>query len=211
MNVLIVGCGMVGLKIALSLCRAGHDISVIDKDPEKLKMLGDDFEGISVEGIPIDKKVLGNAGIESCDAVAAVTEDDSTNIIVCQIAKSMYNVPNVIARVFDSSKESIFKHFGINTICPTRLTTDTLYSAIVDKGEDKFINFGTATVGFSIIPMDLSEKRNKNRRLHEYPIKTGEEIYGVQHKDGDVSLVGKIGKNYILSEDDKIILTRVVD
>ena len=211
MNILIVGCTKVGIRIASLLSYHGHDVAVVDKDPDKIKDLGDDFEGLTLAGVPVDEDVLTNAGIKSCDAVAAVTDDDSINIVVSQIAKNIYHVPTVIASIFDPAKENVFKHFGLSAVCPTRLTADALYTAIVDKGEDKTLSFGSATLGFSVVPLNFTEKRIKSRRISDYPIYSGTEILGVIHSDGICSLYSKLTGNYILKDDDKLLLTRVVD
>ena len=86
-------------------------------------------------GIPVDQEVLQNAGIESCDALVAVTNDDNVNIMVSQMALEVFKVPRVVASIVDPSRETVFSHFGIRTICPTRLTVDTLYSVMIDEDE----------------------------------------------------------------------------
>lgn len=63
MNILIIGCGKVGSGLANSLCRAGHDIAIVDADKEHFSRLDEDFTGYAVVGVPIDQEVLQEAGL----------------------------------------------------------------------------------------------------------------------------------------------------
>ena len=90
MNILVIGCDQVGAALVRDLERIGHDISLIEKDPEQLKRLDsfDDysFGGTALVGDPTDPDILKQGGVENCDAVAAVCEDDSVNLMAAQIA-----------------------------------------------------------------------------------------------------------------------------
>ena len=94
MNILVIGCDQVGASLIRDLERIGHDISLIERDPEQLKRLDafDDyrFGGTALVGDPTDPDVLRRGGVENCDAVAAVSEDDSVNLMAAQIAKSIF-------------------------------------------------------------------------------------------------------------------------
>ena len=95
MNILIVGCGRVGRRLVHVLERLGHDVSVLDEDAANLALLNElepPFSGMAVAGVPIDGDVLRSAGIEACDAVAAVTKDDNINLMVAQIARELFGV-----------------------------------------------------------------------------------------------------------------------
>ena len=93
MNIMIVGGGLLGRKTAEMLDEAGHDVVVIDANPENLAQLSPDFSGITAVGFPMDIKSLRSAGIEGCDAVAVTTPDDNLNITVGQIAKTSLEFP----------------------------------------------------------------------------------------------------------------------
>ena len=105
MNILVIGCDQVGAALLRDLERIGHDISLIEKDSEQLKRLDsfDDysFGGTALVGDPTDPDVLKQGGVENCDAVAAVSEDDSVNLMAAQIAKSIFQREKVICRVSD--------------------------------------------------------------------------------------------------------------
>ena len=92
MNVLVVGCGKVGSRLARLLAQRGHNVSVIDREEDMFSQLGEDFDGVTVTGMPMDMDVLRNAGVEWCDAVAVVTPDDNLNITISQIVKTFFQV-----------------------------------------------------------------------------------------------------------------------
>ena len=103
------------------------DISLIEKDPEQLKRLDsfDDysFGGTALVGDPTDPDILKQGGVENCDAVAAVSEDDSVNLMAAQIAKSIFRREKVICRVSDPHLQVLYhKTYELETICPTVLT-----------------------------------------------------------------------------------------
>ena len=134
MNILIVGCGRVGRRLVHVLERLGHDVSVLDEDAANLALLNElepPFSGMAVAGVPIDGDVLRSAGIEACDAVAAVSEDDSLNLMAAQIAKSLFQREKVICRVSDPHLQVLYhKAYELDTICPTVLTEQAVFRAL---------------------------------------------------------------------------------
>ena len=134
MNILIVGCGRVGRRLVHVLERLGHDVSVLDEDAANLALLNElepPFSGMAVAGVPIDGDVLRSAGIEACDAVAAVSEDDSLNLMAAQIAKSLFQREKVICRVSDPHLQVLYhKAYELDTICPTVLTEQAVFRSL---------------------------------------------------------------------------------
>src|SRR4051812_6274065 len=99
MKVVIMGCGRVGARLAVLMERDGHDVSIIDSNPSAFNRLPPTFHGETVLGTGIDVDVLKAAGIEEADAFAAVTNGDNTNIMACEVAKEIFAVPKVLARI----------------------------------------------------------------------------------------------------------------
>ncbi len=154
MNILIIGCGLVGSALAGEFDKIGHDVSVVEKNEDAFEKLPADFGGFTTTGVAIDQEVLKRAGITTCDALYAVTEDDDMNIMVSQLAKQAFNVPKIYARVNNISKGEVFEKFGINVICPVKLTVSAARAAIEeDDGEGKELIFGSHTVHFSTIEL----------------------------------------------------------
>ena len=92
MNILIIGCGRLGSRLASVLDLQGHDIVVIESDPERLNQLDDGFDGLMIQGNPIDLDVMKSAGIEGCDYVLCLSPNDNQNLMASQIARNIFHV-----------------------------------------------------------------------------------------------------------------------
>ncbi len=120
MKVIILGCGRQGAYLAQRLEKQGHDVTVIDRNSDSFRRLGPDFHGTMLLGVGIDEDVLRRAGIESADAFVAVTNGDNTNAMATEIARLVFKVPKVIARLYDPMREETYRTMGlVETVCPT--------------------------------------------------------------------------------------------
>ncbi|HWI02953.1 MAG TPA: TrkA family potassium uptake protein [Acidimicrobiales bacterium] len=124
MHVIVVGCGRVGRELAMSLDRDGHSVSVIDKDRNAFHELPDGFSGKAILGFGFDRDHLEQAGIQDAGAVAAVTNGDNSNILTARIARMTYEVPHVVARIYDPRRAVIYRQLGIATVAAVAWTTD---------------------------------------------------------------------------------------
>lgn len=119
MKLIILGCGRVGSMLASTMDANGHDVTVIDRNSDAFRRLGDGFKGKTLVGEGVDEDVLKRAGIESADAFCATTEGDNRNIMASQVVKSVFNVPKVITRIYDPIRERAYHELGLETVCPT--------------------------------------------------------------------------------------------
>jgi trk system potassium uptake protein TrkA len=133
MYVIIVGCGRVGAELAKLLSGEGHDVVVIDKTQEALKRLGDTFNGLTMVGNGFDLALLKQVGIEKADAFCAVTDGDNTNLISAQVAKKIFSVPKVLARVYDPQRAHIYAALGLDIISGTMLFSAMLRDKIIES------------------------------------------------------------------------------
>ncbi|MEF9983198.1 MAG: TrkA family potassium uptake protein [Oscillospiraceae bacterium] len=207
MNILIIGCGKVGSTLASTLSRIGHDVSVIDSDKESFELLADDFNGITVTGVPIDQDVLKKAGIEGCDAVAAVTKNDNINVMVCELAKEVFKVNKILARVYEPSREEIFENFGIHTFCPTNLTVESAISILTDRDQIKYVSFDSTSVAFSTAKVPKHLNGHSVNAVH---IDTGEKLIGVIHEDGKLTLIGR-NDDFVIYTSDRLVLAKTIN
>ncbi len=99
MNIIICGAGKVGFSISKQLSAQGHSVTVIDQSSEDIKKINDTQDVKGIVGRATLPTVLENAGAEKADMVIAVTRNDETNMIVCQLASSLFNVSKKIARI----------------------------------------------------------------------------------------------------------------
>ncbi|NEW39453.1 TrkA family potassium uptake protein [Nocardia cyriacigeorgica] len=135
MYVVIMGCGRVGSSLARALVRIGHEVAVIDRDPSAFRRLGADFPGERVLGVGFDRDVLTRAGIERAGAFAAVSSGDNSNIISARVAREMFGVERVVARIYDAKRAAVYERLGIPTIATVPWTTDRfLHTLIGDAG-----------------------------------------------------------------------------
>ncbi len=115
MKVIVVGCGRVGAELALSL-QADHQVTVIDSDRRSFDRLGVHYTGRSVQGDALDRLVLERAGIETADALAAVTASDNLNVIVASVARKIYNIQRVVTRVYNPRRRPIYEKLNVQTV-----------------------------------------------------------------------------------------------
>ncbi|AVH23076.1 potassium channel family protein [Nocardia cyriacigeorgica] len=135
MYVVIMGCGRVGSSLARALVRIGHEVAVIDRDQSAFRRLGADFPGERVLGVGFDRDVLTRAGIERAGAFAAVSSGDNSNIISARVAREMFGVERVVARIYDAKRAAVYERLGIPTIATVPWTTDRfLHTLIGDAG-----------------------------------------------------------------------------
>lgn len=124
--IIIAGCGRFGALLANQLSRQGHSIVVVDTNDVKFRNLSGEFSGFRLEGDATELSVLQQAKAHEADKLIAVTRDDNVNLAIAQVAKEIFKVPLVVARVNDPQRESIFRELGIHTVCPLLLAHDDL-------------------------------------------------------------------------------------
>ena len=105
MKAVIMGCGRVGARVASLLDHTGNDVTVIDIDSRAFQRLPTTFGGDTIIGTGIDEDVLRRAGIEDADAFIAVSNGDNRNIMAAQVARLIFNVPEVVCRIYDPVRE----------------------------------------------------------------------------------------------------------
>ena len=99
MNIIICGAGRVGFSISRQLAAQDHSITVIDQSSEFIEKIKESQDVKGIVGRATLPTVLENAGAEKADMVIAVTRNDETNMIVCQLASSLFNISKKIARI----------------------------------------------------------------------------------------------------------------
>ena len=101
----------------------------------KFQNLSVEFSGFQVTGDAAELAVLRRAGIEKADCLLATTRHDNVNLMLAQVARTVFGVSKVIARVFDPSRQAVYDQFEIDTVCPTLLSADTFLAALRQGAE----------------------------------------------------------------------------
>jgi trk system potassium uptake protein len=131
MNVVIMGSGRVGARVAAKLDQDGHRVTIIDTDSRAFRRLPAGFRGETVIGTGIDEDVLRRAGIEEADAFIAVTNGDNRNIMAAQVAKVVFHVQEVICRIYDPVRAETFRRLGLTTVCPTAVISSIILEKLL--------------------------------------------------------------------------------
>lgn len=160
MKVIIVGCGRLGSKLAYLLFKHGNEVVIIDKENAKFENLNPDFKGILIEGDALNQEILKRAGIESADAVAAVTSSDAINLVVGRVATQYYQISNVVARNFEPNLGELFSVFGLEVISGTSWAASRLEEMILNEEFKLMFSYGSGEVDYYqlIVPAKISGK-----------------------------------------------------
>ncbi|MDR1214890.1 MAG: TrkA family potassium uptake protein [Propionibacteriaceae bacterium] len=134
MHYVIMGCGRVGAILARSLERRGHSVAAIDLSADAFRRLGPDFKGSTVTGVGFEREVLIKAGVERADGLAAVSDGDNTNILTARIAREQFQVPTVVARIYDPRRAEVYERLGIPTVATVRWTADQVLRRLIPVG-----------------------------------------------------------------------------
>lgn len=118
----IAGCGRLGANLANTLSDEGESVIVIDKDRDSFRKLSPSFSGFFLVGDAAEMMLRNEADLNRAHSVIAVTNNDNSNIFIAQVAKEVYQVDKVIARLYDPERECVYQEFGIDTICPAVLS-----------------------------------------------------------------------------------------
>lgn len=136
--IIIAGCSRFGANIASILSSKDYEVVIIDIDKSNFRKISRDYSGFKIEGNATDVEVLVEAGIKKADTLVCATNNDNTNIMISEIGKEIFNVENVVSRLYDTEKEIVYKDFDINTIYPTKLTINE-FEKLLGKMKTQYI------------------------------------------------------------------------
>ncbi|MCG6200714.1 Trk system potassium transporter TrkA [Psychromonas antarctica] len=158
MKIIILGAGQVGASLAENLVGENNDITVVDSSNERLQALQDRFDLRVVQGNASSPRVLKDAGADDTDMLIAVTNSDEVNMVACQIAFTLFNVPKKIARIRSQSivmyEKELFNSdaFPIDhIIAPEKLVSDYIARLIEHPGALQVASFAEGKVGLVAI------------------------------------------------------------
>lgn len=159
MKIIVVGFGRMGSDLALTQERQGELVTIVDNSPEKIRLMEPRFRGTRIQGMGYDKEILERAGIERADALVACTSSDETNALIARIARNLYRVPRVIARLYDVQKAAIYNALGIQTVSPIAWGVRRAGEALAYRQMDTVLEVGNGDVRIVRfeIPLELSD------------------------------------------------------
>lgn len=152
MNIIILGAGQVGTSVAENLALESNDVTMVDTDIEQLHALQDRLDIRTVAGHASYPKILAQAGAENAEMILAVTDSDEVNIVACQVAATLFNTPNKIARVRAPEyleRSELFQHESATVdmlISPEQVVTDYIRKLIELPGSLQVLDFADGKV-----------------------------------------------------------------
>lgn len=186
-NVIVVGCGRVGSRLANMLSENGDNVCIIDKNAESFARLGRGFNGSTVQGLGFDEDTLEKAGIDECDVLAAVTNLDNANLMIVEVASHLFDVPHVISRLDNTDHERAYMQLGLDYVCGTSLIAEDIFSKIVSGFGNHVDTFGEFEVmRFSL---SLSSCEKKTIRVSELERPHDVRVVAFERADGSASSI----------------------
>lgn len=146
MRMIIVGCGRTGADLVGLLTLRGHAVTVVDHDPAAFQRLGPMFKGQTVTGVGFDRGVLLRAGIERADGVAVVTGSDEANAVIGRMARLVFQVPRVVARLYDPRKADVYGRLGLQTIAPVAWGINRIAEILCHSWLEPLVSLGSGGV-----------------------------------------------------------------
>ncbi len=120
MYIIIVGGGKVGYYLSRTLLESGHEVLLVEKNPQRAAFLIDELGADHVWiGDGCDSRTFEQIGLNRADAVIAVTGDDEDNLVICLLAKNRFGVPRTIARINNPRNAKIFTRLGVDVAVST--------------------------------------------------------------------------------------------
>src|ERR687885_2114305 len=113
MYAIVAGGGKVGFFLARELIDQGHEVLIIENNPERAEFIANELGNVVLRGNADEASTLAEAGAERADVVVAVTGDDEDNLVLCQVAKRRVGTRPTIARINDPRNKRLFPLLGI--------------------------------------------------------------------------------------------------
>jgi trk system potassium uptake protein len=161
MKIIIMGCGRVGSQVSQLLVRHGHEVTVIDHDDNAAARLGTEFKGRIVHGLGFDQNILLEAGVETAEGFVAASASDNANIVAARIARNIFRVPRVVARLYDPIRAEVYQRLGLKTISSTAWGAERIVEVVTHADLDVLSVFtdGGATMVRVEAPARLNGQR----------------------------------------------------
>lgn len=204
LNIIVIGCGRVGSQLASMLSESGNNVSCIDRSADAFVNLGRNFNGSTIQGIGFDEDVLIRAGIEECDVLAAVTNLDNVNLMCVEVANKLFDVPHVIARLYNPDHERAYMQLGIDYVCGTSLVAEDIFAKVISGHGSHVATFGQyELVEFSL---DLGPSDDDERKaVFVADLERDHEVRIIAFERADGSLTSIPSRDSVLYNGDTVL------
>jgi trk system potassium uptake protein TrkA len=208
MQVIILGASRAGLTLLRRLIRSEHDVVLVDPNAEEI-VAKNNIDVVTINGVIIDMESLREAGIESADAVCALSESENQNLMASQIARDIFKVKHVITRIFDTEGHHMFDDSGFVTLSSTELTVDAFLHELADTENECTVDQCSATIlgeniQFDVVNADDSLVGSKIREVEDTD---GRHVFGIIRHDRMILALPSLR----IEKGDKLILAESRD
>lgn len=182
MRIIVIGGGEIGKTTANLLSSEKNTVSMIEQDELIAKAIAENSDFKVVHGDATDLTILNDAGFEKTDVIISVTNDDKTNLMVCQIAKS-HNIKKVIARVNTPGNEELFTKLGVHSIIGVAgMAVTAIKRELSGSNERVLAQLGGGDV--QLVEVTIEEKSN----LIGKPPEIKGAVIGAIYRNGEIIL-----------------------
>ncbi len=208
MKIIILGAGQVGSSVANNLASEANDITVVDQNPDLLHELQDRLDLRTVQGYAAHPEVLMQAGAEDADMILAVTNNDETNMVACQVAYTLFHTPTKIARVRALGFTKFPQLFSSDAlpidvlISPEQLVTDYIMRLIENPGALQVLDFAGGRVRLVAVRAYFGSPLvgNELRTLYEHMPHIDARVAAIYRQDRAIQPEG----DTIIEADDEV-------
>ena len=130
MQIVIIGAGKVGTKIAKRMSNMNNDVTIIESNKEVAKKVNSNLDCKVINGLEFDKSILESANVRQANCIIVTTESDNTNIMVGKVLKEIFNVKDIIISLSNPSLAKIYEKSEFKIICPTNIIADAITNII---------------------------------------------------------------------------------
>jgi trk system potassium uptake protein len=146
MKIIVMGFGRIGTQVSKLLIEQQHEVTIIDHDANAGKRIDPGFKARIISGVGFDRDVLIRAGIEQAEAFVASSTSDNANIVAARIARNIFHVPRVVARLYDPRRAEIYQRLGLTTVSATNWAAERIYQELTHTDLDVWETFGRGEV-----------------------------------------------------------------
>ena len=191
MYVVIVGCSESGYHLSKALIAGGHEVVVVDKNPERFQLLTEELGSVALLGDGTDEAILKRAGIARADVVVSLTGNDATNLVISQMTKHIFQVPRTMALIKDPKNEPIFHQTGVDVVVnSTHLVLASLEEGVPGRPLVHLMNLRVP--GMELVSVSIPEDSNIiGKRLSEIELPPNSFISLMIKKDGATLPTGR--------------------
>ena len=125
-----MGCGGVGTLVAETLSQVGHDVVVLDSNPESFRRLSEDLKRKAIVGDGTQREDLTTAGIDEAEVFVAVSSSDTANALASQMAKHVFQVDKVICRINDPANYAMYTNLGLDAVSATQVVSHLIVEKV---------------------------------------------------------------------------------